>query len=174
MTRMWVVVGDSTSSGGRVVTGSPFTDIDGAPVARIGDSATCPSHSGTFPIVDGDPTTEVDGQPVALHGSRLACGCVVLAVRQTRAFLDRTLGSAAGELASAGIAYALGNAPRQPFDEAFVLESEDGSPMAGRSYRIVCSDGRIEPGVTDEAGRTHLLKSEYAQSLSLELAEEGP
>jgi len=87
MTRMWAVEGDSTTSGGRVVTGSPFTDIDGFPVARIGDSATCPKHNGTFPIVDGDPTTIIDGQPVALHGSRLACGCGILAVRQTRVHL---------------------------------------------------------------------------------------
>lgn len=84
MSRMWIVVGDATSSGGQVVTGSPFTDIDGKPVARVTDTATCPSHNGTFPIVDGDPTTVVDGQPVALHGSTLACGCKVMAVKQMR------------------------------------------------------------------------------------------
>jgi len=35
MTRMWVVLGDATSSGGRVVSGSPFTDIDGQPAALV-------------------------------------------------------------------------------------------------------------------------------------------
>lgn len=80
MSRMWVVLGDSTSSGGSVVSGSPFTDIDGKPVARVNDKATCPQHKGTFPIVDGDPTTIIDGQPVAFAwqqvGLRLqrACG----------------------------------------------------------------------------------------------------
>lgn len=88
MTRMWIVLGDSTSSGGTVITGSPFTDIDGKPVARINDMATCPAHKGTFPIVDGDSTTIIDRQPVALHGSALACGCKVLAVKQMRVFVD--------------------------------------------------------------------------------------
>lgn len=71
-----------------MVTGSPFTDVDGIPVARIGDQATCPRHKGAFPIVDGDPTLIVDGQPVALHGSSLACGCKVLSAMQTRVFID--------------------------------------------------------------------------------------
>lgn len=87
MTRMWIVLGDTTSSGGTVISGSPFTDIDGKPVARINDMATCPTHKGTFPIADGDSTTIIDGQPVALHGSALACGCKVLAVKQMRVFV---------------------------------------------------------------------------------------
>jgi len=87
MTRMWAVLGDSTSSGGQVVTASPFTDIDGKGVARVNDKASCPKHQGTFPIVDGDPTTIIDGHPVALHGSKLACGCTVLAVQQVRVLM---------------------------------------------------------------------------------------
>ena len=81
MTRMWAVAGDATSSGGQVITGSPFTDIDGKPVARVNDKATCPTHKGTFPIVDGDPTTIIDGEAVALHGSSLSCGCKVIAAQ---------------------------------------------------------------------------------------------
>jgi len=86
MARNWIVVGDPTSSGGSVATGSPFTGIDGVPVARVTDQATCPRHKGAFPIVDGDPALVVDGQPVALHGSSLACGCKVLSARQARTF----------------------------------------------------------------------------------------
>jgi uncharacterized Zn-binding protein involved in type VI secretion len=88
MTRMWAVAGDATSSGGQVITGSPFTDIDGKPVARVNDKATCPTHKGTFPIVDGDPTTIIDGEAVALHGSSLSCGCKVIAAQQVRVFVD--------------------------------------------------------------------------------------
>ena len=88
MTKAWIVQGDPTSSGGSVITGSSFTDIDGIPVARIGDQATCPRHKGAFPIVDGDSTMIVDGQPVALHGSSLACGCKVLSAQQVRVFVD--------------------------------------------------------------------------------------
>lgn len=88
MARNWIVQGDPTSSGGTVITGSPFTDIDGTPVARVTDQATCPRHKGAYPIVDGDNTLVVDGQPVALHGSSLACGCKVLSAQQVRVFVD--------------------------------------------------------------------------------------
>jgi len=44
MARNWIVVGDPTSSGGTVLTGSAFTTIDGKPVARINDMAMCPLH----------------------------------------------------------------------------------------------------------------------------------
>ena len=87
MARLFIVVGDSLSGGGTVVSGSPFTDIDGKPVSRVTDQATCPTHKGSFPIIDGDATTTIDGQPVAVHGSALACGCKVLAARQMRVSL---------------------------------------------------------------------------------------
>lgn len=178
MSRMWVVLGDSTSSGGRVVSGSPFTDIDGKPVARVNDKATCPQHKGAFPIVDGDPTTIVDGQPVALHGSKLACGCSVLAVQQGRVLLDagRSVvqrGGAAWTLAgqTARVIEAIGS-PR--YDEAFILRSADGAPQVRRRYRVLREDGAVEQGTTDSDGMTHLLKSSRNEVLSIEVAEEGP
>ena len=99
MDRNWIVLGDPTSSGGSVITGSPFTDIDGIPVARVTDQATCPRHKGAFPIVDGDSTMIVDGQPVALHGSSLSCGCKVLSANQARVFVSQ--GAGAGAAATA-------------------------------------------------------------------------
>src|SRR5690606_27559329 len=105
MARNWIVIGDPTSSGGSVVSGSPFTDIDGIPVARVTDQATCPRHKGAYPIVDGDNTLIVDGQPVALHGSSLSCGCKVLSAQQVRVFVDAGGGgSARGGLATATVA----------------------------------------------------------------------
>lgn len=82
MRRHWIVVGDSTRSSGRVITGSPLTDIEGKAVAREGDRATCPLHQGIFPIVQGDPTLLIDGRPAALHGHRLACGCQLISTEQ--------------------------------------------------------------------------------------------
>lgn len=106
MARNWIVVGDPTSSGGSVITGSPFTDIDGIPVARVTDQASCPRHKGAYPIVDGDSTMIVDGQPVALHGSSLSCGCKVLSAQQTRVFVDQGAGAEAKAAASPAIAAA--------------------------------------------------------------------
>ena len=98
MDKNWIVLGDPTSSGGSVITGSSFTDIEGVPVARVNDQATCPRHKGAFPIVDGDSTMIVDGQPVAVHGSSLSCGCKVLSANQVRVFVSQ--GSGAGTRAT--------------------------------------------------------------------------
>ncbi len=84
MAKMWIVIGDVPSGGGGVLTGSPFTAINGIPVARISDTAVCLFHQGIYPIIDGDPTTIIDGQPVAWHGSSLACGCKVMSANQMR------------------------------------------------------------------------------------------
>ena len=179
MSRMWVVLGDSTSSGGSVVSGSPFTDIDGKPVARINDKATCPQHKGTFPIADGDPTTIIDGQPAALHGSKLACGCSVLAVQQTRVLLDsgdgRVLDRGDVSGASTGnAAHVTDEIGAFQYDEAFILRAADGVPQTNRRYRICREDGAVEYGTTDSDGMTHLLASSQSEVLLIEAAEEGP
>lgn len=104
VSRMWIVLGDVTSSGGRVVTASQFTDIDGKGVARRNDKATCPQHKGVFAIVGGyDPTTIVDGAEVALHGAMLECGCQVLATQQFRVSISNAPGAAAAVPASMNV-----------------------------------------------------------------------
>lgn len=82
------MVGDATTGGGRVITGSPVTDIEGMAVARVGDKATCPKHQRVTTIVSGDITLTFEGQPVARHGDRLSCGCSLIAGKQSRVYLD--------------------------------------------------------------------------------------
>lgn len=96
MGRIWIVVGDTTTGGGSVVSGSPFTDIDGKPVARIGDSVVCLRHGPTV-IVSGDSSMIVDGQPVARHGDGLACTCSLVAVQQAHVHI---VGGGAGGAAA--------------------------------------------------------------------------
>ena len=171
MARNWIVIGDPTSSGGSVVSGSPFTDIDGIPVARVTDQATCPRHKGAYPIVDGDNTLIVDGQPVALHGSSLSCGCKVLSAQQVRVFVDAgggagggTGGAQAAAAVAAGTALAsaiatatgkdaAGEAPVE-YDEALRFCSESGEPLAGIRYTLHFASGGSCSGVTDDDGMT--------------------
>ncbi len=117
--RMLIVVGDRTISGGCVITGSPFTDIEGKPVARINDYATCPAHGGAFPIVSGDPTLIIDGQPVAREGDRLACGCSLIAGQQHLVYVDDGP-AAAPPVAKAPVAF---TAPAHPQHTAPVCEA---------------------------------------------------
>jgi len=87
MARLFIVVGDSLSGGGTVVSGSPFTDIDGSAMARVGDRVICKAH-GPGTIVSGDTTLIIDGNPAARHGDKVSCGCQLIAGRQSLAFIE--------------------------------------------------------------------------------------
>lgn len=87
MARHFIVVGDSLSRGGRVVSGSPFTDIEGRPMARVGDRALCSKH-GPATIITGDATVIIDGNAAARHGDWASCGCQLVAGQQSLVFTD--------------------------------------------------------------------------------------
>jgi uncharacterized Zn-binding protein involved in type VI secretion len=78
MSRPFILVGDPIDHGGAVVSGSQASDVDGRPVARIGDQVICSLHGPTV-IVSGDSTLIVDGQPIARHGDTTACGAHLIA-----------------------------------------------------------------------------------------------
>jgi len=161
MARNWIVVGDTAEGGGQVLTGSPFTDIDGKAVARIGDKALCQRHGGVFDIATGDHSIVIDGQPLARQGDRLACGCSLLAAQQTLVYVDALAGQGAevagpGTLADAQNA-AVGVLPQTwqpPFDQAVRFVGPTGVPLAGLGYVLTLEDGAEHLGVTDSDGTT--------------------
>ena len=73
-----VRLGDATSHGGAVTEGSANFVVDGQPVARLGDKASCPLHGDTV-ISSGSETYTTDGKPTARHGDTLACGATLIA-----------------------------------------------------------------------------------------------
>ena len=81
MSRPFIVVGDTTDHGGKVLEGSPADTIDGKPIARVGDKVHCPRSTcrGSQVIVEGDPAVLVDGKPAAFHGAKTSCGAVLIA-----------------------------------------------------------------------------------------------
>ncbi|KVN13152.1 hypothetical protein WT09_18045 [Burkholderia stagnalis] len=72
-------VGDATSHGGKVVTGSAVSEVMGRPVARLGDMCVCPisGHQACF-IAEGDPQVIVDGKPAAFDGHKTSCGAMLI------------------------------------------------------------------------------------------------
>ncbi len=68
--------GDPTSHGGVITAGSPNVKSGAAPVARFGDSATCPFH-GAATIIAGSGTVFANGKPVARQGDALSCGATI-------------------------------------------------------------------------------------------------
>ncbi|HAY43601.1 MAG TPA: hypothetical protein DCY59_08645 [Micrococcaceae bacterium] len=172
MARTWIVVGDATTSGGRVITGSPATDIEGKPVARVGDKATCPTlHKGVFPIITGDASIVIDGQPVARQGDSLACGCRLLAGEQNLVYVDQGVSSASAvgplPLVATSLLRATPALASKSFAQASAPQAEDltlhyhyndldQTPVRGASYRVMLADDSIRSGNLDDAGKAVL------------------
>ncbi|BDO02433.1 MULTISPECIES: PAAR domain-containing protein [Klebsiella] len=72
-----ICVGDKTSHGGSVLTGSPQITIDGKSVARKSDLVSCPTH-GLNNISEGDENHCDNGLAIALEGHRCACGAILI------------------------------------------------------------------------------------------------
>jgi uncharacterized Zn-binding protein involved in type VI secretion len=169
MSRNWIVMGDPTSSGGRVITASSETNIVGMGVARIGDKATCPTlHKGVFPIVEGDVTIMIDGQPVALHGNALACGCRVMSSRQITVHVTNGSASGSGADKAAAVASAvalLASKAPSAFDQAIRFVSTQGTPLAEVPYTLHLADGQSVSGTTNTQGETARVSTGQSQAI---------
>jgi uncharacterized Zn-binding protein involved in type VI secretion len=79
-----IVVGDLTSHGGRVITGSETHTIGDKPIARLFDLVDCPQKypdgrpHGINKIIEAHPTFMIGDKRVALHGHRTECGCTLI------------------------------------------------------------------------------------------------
>ena len=70
-------IGDRSSHGGVIITGSPNVIDEGQRSARIGDLHVCPIH-GITPIITGSPKTVVNNRKNARVTSVCACGAVII------------------------------------------------------------------------------------------------
>jgi uncharacterized Zn-binding protein involved in type VI secretion len=72
-------LGDISSHGGTVITGSISTVVNGRPAARMCDLHVCPIPGhGVTPIVTGSLNTAADGRPNARLGDIAGCGAVIV------------------------------------------------------------------------------------------------
>jgi uncharacterized Zn-binding protein involved in type VI secretion len=72
-------VGDKTTGGGTVLSGSATMKFGGLGVARLRDPVQCsvPGHGQTV-IAEGNTAFTDNDVPVAFHGHRCACGCTLI------------------------------------------------------------------------------------------------
>jgi uncharacterized Zn-binding protein involved in type VI secretion len=73
-----VRLGDHTTHGGIVTSAQTQFNIDGKPVAGLGDRVDCP-QCGLTTITQADPTWPLGGTHVALHGHETSCGATLIA-----------------------------------------------------------------------------------------------
>lgn len=72
-------VGDRTTHGGFIISGSDTMDVLGRKVARVGDLVSCPIH-GVNPIIEGSDMIMDNDRHVAMNGHCTACGCKLIAL----------------------------------------------------------------------------------------------
>jgi uncharacterized Zn-binding protein involved in type VI secretion len=71
-------LGDKTSHGGEVVSGSTTYKVLGKAVAVEGDMASCPKCKGMFAIKPVDSTRKHHGKQVAYDGDKTECGAKLI------------------------------------------------------------------------------------------------
>jgi uncharacterized Zn-binding protein involved in type VI secretion len=91
-----IVLGDTTTHGGKVITASETHRSMGIPVARVGDMVECPQCKGIYPIIEGAPKTSDHGKPIARHGDKVACGATLISGSGKGGVLEDTLPADAG------------------------------------------------------------------------------
>lgn len=92
-TRRAIIVGDRTTHGGIVLTGSSTMLVEGKQIAKIGDLVHCPKCNGTFPIIEGSNQAFFFGTGVALEGMKVACGAVLIGSQSLMYVDDEASGS---------------------------------------------------------------------------------
>lgn len=74
-----IQLGDSTTHGGKVITASSGVFYDGIPIARVGDSVTCPLCKGVYTITSGAPSAFDHEVQIARNGDSVSCGAKLIA-----------------------------------------------------------------------------------------------
>lgn len=81
----YLLRGDKTTCGGKILDGDPKNTIAGIPVSREQDRVTCGKHSGTYKILGSIPHNEVNVRKFAgsLH-SKSSCPCAAMLIPSRR------------------------------------------------------------------------------------------
>lgn len=159
-----IVMGDKTTGGGTVIEGCRDSTVNGKPIARVGDKATCPikGHGGIVTILEGDPTHIIEGRPAAGHGATLSCGCKAQA-SQTIYFVEQNSG---GKSVRTPATKPTAKDLKNEFNDFYLLRNSQGKIMKSAHYAVKYPDGRIEHGITDASGNTNLhITGEEADTL---------
>ncbi|WP_169307205.1 PAAR domain-containing protein [Chitiniphilus eburneus] len=164
----FIVLGDRTSHGGVVISGDPQHTVDGRPVARLGDLATCPRCGRLTHIVSSRYPTPDEGNPPAYHLDMLECGAVLYS-----RYNDQCGWDGASEADLLPPPQQMIDRPLPLFHSHFVLRnSRSGTPLPGLRYRIVTTDNGAVSGITDHLGRTSAVTTASPLPIDIHLVDD--
>jgi uncharacterized Zn-binding protein involved in type VI secretion len=148
-----ICVGDKTSCGGTVITGSPFSDVNGRAIARVNDKIACKK---SCVIVTGNLTEIVAGAAMALHGAQTSAGCTCLSGNNNfhGDGHSRTAAAQVPAAADAGIAFMPDTAELLNEDHWLEFQLTDGhdQPIPHQAYIVVDPSGAESSGNLDDKG----------------------
>lgn len=148
-----ICVGDKTSCGGTVVTGAPFSTVNGRKIARVGDRIACKKNCT---IVTGNLSEIINGAALALHGAQTSGGCTCLSNNNDfhgDAHAAQSI-SQVPVAADAGIAYMPDTAGLLNKDHWIEFQLTDGrdNPVPDQPFVVVDPSGAEYPGRLDRNG----------------------
>ena len=153
-----IILGDKTSHGGVVISGSATNSWHGVPVARRTDKVFCPRcRPHIFEIIEGvENCTDTNARlPMATEGHATTCGATLIAESAPSTLLQMILQFLDGT----------------GFDDRYVLRDGNGQPMSNTYYGCKKSDGSIEFGMTDASGLSAVfLTGEQAEHVVFYMA----
>lgn len=159
----FIVLGDRTSHGGKVMECASRRFIDGIPVARVGDLVWCPRcKRATRIITSRFPQITENGLASAFDMDMTDCGALLYSRHNDHAGFgaddDDSEAAAKADAAAKSKVKANGSAKTASVQEHFVLNDGDtGSGFSGLQYTLHVADGRAIKGETDALGRTNVV-----------------
>jgi uncharacterized Zn-binding protein involved in type VI secretion len=158
-----VRLGDSTTHGGKVITGSPNASYMGIPIARVGDQVSCPKCEGVHTIITGAPHAFDHGDAIACHGDLVSCGAKLIARNADGNHQEDYLSS---------------TVIQEKYDEQVAaIDQATNNQIAFYPYFIQTASGKTYAGRTDYNGNTPriytLKEEEYELFWGEEAIEKG-
>lgn len=164
MRRYIITLGAATTSGGKVLSASSDGIIDGATIALQGDLVSCPACGSTGKIVCIGPRIPetLNGKNLALDNDLCNCRCTplprLLTQQSLRCQVIRDSGHALSLCHDSSLHERAPAIVGPAYSARFVLiDDEHGTPLPRREYAVVRANGKLEFGVANESGHTHLL-----------------
>jgi len=150
--RSQCILGDTTTHGGVIITGSEYCSWRHIPIARKTDKVFCPKcPPHIFDITEGEERSKDRDLFMAAEGHMTACGATLIAQPAEKSAL------AIANAFQNGVAY----------DEQFVLKDDEGNFLANVPYTIKLPDGDLKYGVTNDNGETDRIFTEKESLIEL-------
>lgn len=177
-----IVLGDTTSHGGKVITADASYTVDGIPIARIGDKVACPRCKRVSTIITSRfPSITMGGKPATFDQDTTDCGAILYSRNNGHAGrADRSGGGSSSgtsgsgnSLSSTQAAYLSQSQQPEGYKGRFILVNrETGQPIKGQTYEVRSESGKTVAGTTDDEGFTEWLDSKEEESLEFFLKDE--